>query len=348
MKNQRGITLISLVVTVVILIILAGVALNVTIGDNGIITKARLAKDKTEEAIQEEEGFFNIFDNMNNNNNSGNQPKEFYAVWCEDDKSLTFTSETTAPEIGGTYNSKTVTSVYKDWTNNEYSNAESIPWYEIMENIENAIIEDNVSVNSTAYWFYDADNLASVSIGNGVTKLGTNTFYGSGLSGNLEIPENVISIGNYAFDGCTNLTGTLELHDNIEYIGDGAFAHCSNLTGGLTIPDSVTTLGGYAFQECTGFNGNLVISKSISSINDGTFAGCTGFTGQIKIPDSVKSIGTFAFGACISFSSLDMGSGVKKISEGAFYNCIGLTGDLRIPNSVTEIQRTALDRKSVV
>ena len=44
MKNQKGITLISLVITIVVLIILAGVAISMTLGENGIFTKAQEAK----------------------------------------------------------------------------------------------------------------------------------------------------------------------------------------------------------------------------------------------------------------------------------------------------------------
>lgn len=39
LKNKKGITLIALVVTVVVLIILAGVSINAVLGDNGIIKK---------------------------------------------------------------------------------------------------------------------------------------------------------------------------------------------------------------------------------------------------------------------------------------------------------------------
>ncbi len=44
MKKERGITMVSLVVTIIILIILAGISINVTIGDNGLITKAKQSK----------------------------------------------------------------------------------------------------------------------------------------------------------------------------------------------------------------------------------------------------------------------------------------------------------------
>ena len=55
LKKNQAITLVSLVVTIIILIILAGVSLNFTLGQNGIITKAKQAKENTELAKIEEE-----------------------------------------------------------------------------------------------------------------------------------------------------------------------------------------------------------------------------------------------------------------------------------------------------
>ena len=40
-KGKKGITLVALVVTIVVLLILAGVSINLVLGDNGIISKAR-------------------------------------------------------------------------------------------------------------------------------------------------------------------------------------------------------------------------------------------------------------------------------------------------------------------
>ena len=54
-KKETGITLIALVVTIIILIILAGVSINLVIGDNGIITMAKRARENMEIATQEEQ-----------------------------------------------------------------------------------------------------------------------------------------------------------------------------------------------------------------------------------------------------------------------------------------------------
>ena len=52
MKKNKGITLVALVVTIVVLLILAGVSINLVLGDNGIIDKAKEAQRKSAEATQ--------------------------------------------------------------------------------------------------------------------------------------------------------------------------------------------------------------------------------------------------------------------------------------------------------
>ena len=54
-KKERGITLIALVVTIIVLIILAGVSINLIFGTNGIINKAKLSKTLTEQASLNEQ-----------------------------------------------------------------------------------------------------------------------------------------------------------------------------------------------------------------------------------------------------------------------------------------------------
>ncbi len=52
--NTNGITLVALVVTIVVLLILAGVSINLVVGDNGIITQARKAREETNKANENE------------------------------------------------------------------------------------------------------------------------------------------------------------------------------------------------------------------------------------------------------------------------------------------------------
>ena len=57
-KDKNGITLVALVVTIVIVLILAGISMSFVLGENGIITKAQEAREKTEEAKANEEKDF--------------------------------------------------------------------------------------------------------------------------------------------------------------------------------------------------------------------------------------------------------------------------------------------------
>lgn len=50
LKGTKGITLVALVVTIIILVILAGVSVNLVIGNSGIIAKAQIAKKNAENA----------------------------------------------------------------------------------------------------------------------------------------------------------------------------------------------------------------------------------------------------------------------------------------------------------
>lgn len=55
MKKNKGITIIALVITIIVLLILTGVSVALLIGENGLIAKAITARDKTEEAKLDEE-----------------------------------------------------------------------------------------------------------------------------------------------------------------------------------------------------------------------------------------------------------------------------------------------------
>ncbi|MFR8144342.1 MAG: hypothetical protein ACLU84_04620 [Clostridia bacterium] len=64
--KEKGVTLIALVITIIVLIILAGVAINALVGENGIITQAQKAKDDTEQGKRDEEsGLLSLEEQIN-------------------------------------------------------------------------------------------------------------------------------------------------------------------------------------------------------------------------------------------------------------------------------------------
>ena len=53
-RKELGITLIALVITIIVLLILAGVSIAMLTGENGILTQAQRAKEETEKAEKNE------------------------------------------------------------------------------------------------------------------------------------------------------------------------------------------------------------------------------------------------------------------------------------------------------
>lgn len=71
--KQKGITLIALVVTIVVLLILAGVSINLLLGDNGIITKAKGAKEEYSKSSVKEKVNLLLSEHTINNSTGQNE-----------------------------------------------------------------------------------------------------------------------------------------------------------------------------------------------------------------------------------------------------------------------------------
>ena len=72
LNGQKAITLIALVVTIVVLLILAGVSLSLVLGENGLINKAKEGRDKYAEATKNEQSELNKVDEWLEENIGGN------------------------------------------------------------------------------------------------------------------------------------------------------------------------------------------------------------------------------------------------------------------------------------
>jgi len=63
-QSSEGITLIALVVTIIVLLILAGVAISLTVGNNGLFSRARNAANTWREAETNEASEMQSFENI--------------------------------------------------------------------------------------------------------------------------------------------------------------------------------------------------------------------------------------------------------------------------------------------
>ena len=142
--------------------------------------------------------------------------------------------------------------------------------------------------------FLNGIKLTELNIPEGVTTIGDYAFYGMKDTTSVTVPGSVTTFGKYAFGYNQSMT-SLTLGEGITVIGEGAFENCTALTS-VDIPDCVTTIGTYAF------------------------AGCSSLKTAI-ISDSVTTIERYAFHDCQNLRNLYIGKGVKIIDECAFGNC---------------------------
>lgn len=167
----------------------------------------------------------------------------------------------------------------------------------------------------TSPWYSYKEDIKTVTVGNGVTTIGSCAFYKCASLTSIEISNTVTSIGNYAFSQCTSL-------------------------GSITIPGSVTTIGSNAFYYCTSL-ATVTIGESsgLISIDYNAFYQCTELI-SIEIPDSVTSIGAAAFASCSKLQEVTIGNSVTSIGSSAFHGLTFYDSD-----GTTELQQTVENLK---
>ncbi len=139
--------------------------------------------------------------------------------------------------------------------------------------------------------FSNCDSLTSITMGNGVT-----------------------SIGSFAFSGCTSLTD-VNLSEKVKYIGDNAFYNC---------PIENATIPTRAIPYMPKTNINNIILNGGEIIVDDAFSGFTSLL-SIQIPISITHIGDRAFYNCESLlrihykGTAEMWGKITKDSENLFY-----------------------------
>jgi hypothetical protein len=162
-------------------------------------------------------------------------------------------------------------------------------------------------------------SIKHLKIGKSAQTIGSRSFEYSGLTGKVLIPSNVTSIGNSAFEMCTDIT-SLIFEEGCKTIDSSAFQRCGGLIGDLVIPNTVTDIAFAAFFNCSGLNGKLILGTNLLTIANNCFELCN-FTGDLVIPNSVTTIGNNVFRSCDFDGHLLIPNSVTSIGEFVFQGC---------------------------
>ena len=320
-KNKKGITLIALVITIIVLLILAGVSIAMLTGTNGILTQEQKAKLSTELSSYKEQLELYKTEKLSEN-------REFL------ESTLTVGKENlkynTQPE-GEIGNIKTVIPNIKD----EYIDKVEIIKGSLLINTQdkNEIeIAKSLGIAANPYDIVNGELLSSngnlllmdetgtLTIPDSVTKIGEGAF--SNLDGlkTIIIPGTVKEIGKGAFQFDSTLE-TVIIQEGVERIDQSAFNQCINLKR-IEMPESIKRIDEYAFNFCESLS-SIEIPSKITEITGSSFGSCIKLSNVKFRGDKVTKINGSAFGNT-AIKSINITKDVQEISNSAFTGCSNL------------------------
>lgn len=231
-SKEKGITLVALVVTIVVLMILAGVSINLILQNNGIVAKAEESRERYGQAkVNEQNGMKEAND------------------WIE---SYGKTIEVVEPENPSDWacetedNGELVITQYKG-TETEIVIPNYINGVAVKRIEGKNILPHNgetVHIGGSASWFSGNKTVTKITISDGIEEVGDYSFAGCRAVKDVYLSSTLKTIGSSAFYENVSLTN-IDIPDGLEKIGSYAFSG-SSLTL-ITIPDKVVTVGAYAF-----------------------------------------------------------------------------------------------------
>lgn len=172
--------------------------------------------------------------------------------------------------------------------------------------------------------------LIGITIPNSVISIGINAFYNSGLK-SVVLSDNLISIGNSAFSGCSELQ-SIVLPESLESIGTCAFLDCTKLKSVVSLP-KVKRIEPYTFSDSGIESINM---PNVESVGERAFKNCV-YLSSVTFPSSCE-LGKESFAGCSSLTSVNLPSRYT-IAEGVFSGS-GLT-KIVIPGIVKTIAARA-------
>ncbi len=144
------------------------------------------------------------------------------------------------------------------------------------------------------YAFANCEGITTISIGAGVTEIGTCAFKNAGIAFDVDASNpNFSSEDGVLFNADKTYLiqfpamkdGSYSVPNGVTTIGTYSFADCKYLTT-ISFPSTLNAIEDYAFSGCAGLSGNFPISSGLSMIGLYVFDGCAGIIGFSVSPEN--------------------------------------------------------------
>lgn len=261
------------------------------------------------------------------------------------------------------------------------SNLKTVNYNGTLENWCNIYFNDNFVDGETgnplyygAELYVNGEKITDLVVPETVTEVKDYAFYGCSSIRSVTLHEGVKKIGKFAFADCGNLkyneydnayylgndqnpylaliyTKTTEItacaiHSNTKVIASKAFYGCGQLSS-ITIPSGMQSVNSNAFGNCgkltrvnyegtiAGWCDILVDGSGANPLSNGAdlYVGSNRVT-NLSIPNTVTELSAYAFDGCTSLTSVIIPSSVTTVGLYAFYKCSNLVS-MTIPKSIT-------------
>ena len=180
--------------------------------------------------------------------------------------------------------------------------------------------------------FRNQEFITKVNLPYDVVDIGEGAFDGCKRLKEIALPPTVTKVYNYAFRGCTSLSD-LKLNEGLKEIGYDALANCSSLVS-LTLPSTVEKLGDGLFAGLPLVE--MEIPDSVTEIGNSLFRGCTKLEKAV-VGKRVPGLAFYMFRDCEVLTDVTLKDGyLDYVGEGAFDGCKRLK-EIMIPSMVTMI-----------
>lgn len=235
-----------------------------------------------------------------------------YCTQASDIESVTLPDSLTTIEKNAFYNCEKLKSVTIP------PNVSSIGLAAFVEGLSESSLTE-IKVDPENPYFSEKDGVVFSKDG---TKL---IVFPSGRSGDYQIPDGTVSVGDYAFYYCVNVS-SITVPGSVRSLGEGAFGNCSSLTKAV-LNEGLEEIGEYAFQSSSGIR-DIIIPASVKSVGKNGLRLSSGCRIRVLSTDTVWADDAFRDSALIAGKK---DSTLQKYAEDHGCTFVELSADNRIP-----------------